>query len=148
MSGVVKLFCVASRIIYSEWNLSGKRRIALETLITTLVVIILLEHIGFCYLEMFLWTKDIGRKVFGNSREDAERTRILAANQGLYNGFLAAGLIWALFYPSGEISRHIMLFFLSCILVAGIYGGITAKRTILYIQAMPALIAIVLLLLT
>jgi len=113
-------------------------------LITALVIFIALQHIGFCYLEMFLWTKDIGRKVFGNSREDAEKTRVLAANQGLYNGFLAAGLIWGLLYPSEEVSQHIVLFFLSCVLVAGIYGGITAKRTILYIQGLPALIALIL----
>ena len=116
----------------------------LETLITSLLIFIALEHIAFCYLEMFLWTKDIGRKVFGNSREDAEKTRVLAANQGLYNGFLAAGLIWGLLYPSEEFSQHIVLFFLCCVLVAGIYGGITAKRTILYIQGFPALIALVL----
>jgi len=121
---------------------------SLESLITALLIFIALQHISFCYLEMFLWTKDVGRKVFGHSREDAEKTRVLAANQGLYNGFLAAGLIWGMLYPSEDISQHIILFFLSCVLIAGIYGGVTAKRTILYIQGLPALIAVALVLLT
>ena len=120
----------------------------MDLLITTLLIFITLQHIGFLYLEMFLWTRDVGRKVFGNSREDAQKTRVLAANQGLYNGFLAAGLIWGLSYPSEETSQHIILFFLCCVLVAGVYGGITAKRTILYIQGLPALITVILVLLT
>jgi len=99
-----------------------------------------LEHLGFLYLEMFLWTKRPGRKIFGNSREDAEKTKVLAANQGLYNGFLAAGLIWGLVYPVAHVGYQIQLFFLICVVIAGVYGGLTAKKTILLIQGLPALI--------
>ena len=104
------------------------------------VVIVTLEHLGFLYLEMFLWTPRAGRRVFGNSREDAEKTKVLAANQGLYNGFLAAGLIWGLLYPVAQVGYQIQLFFLICVIIAGIYGGITAKKSILLIQGLPALI--------
>jgi putative membrane protein len=100
-------------------------------------------HIGFLVLEMFLWTKPIGLKTFRMTKEVAESSATLAANQGLYNGFLAAGLFWGLI--SGMDS--IRIFFLVCVLSAGIYGGLTANRTILYIQALPALIGLVLMLL-
>ena len=109
-----------------------------------LCLIVALEHLGFLYLEMFLWTKKTGRKIFGNSREDAERTKVLAANQGLYNGFIAAGLIWGLVYPVAQIGYQIQLFFLVCVTIAGIYGGITVKKSILLIQGLPALIGAVL----
>ena len=112
----------------------------MEILIIILTSIIAFEHLGFLYLETFLWTKPLGRKVFGNNLEDAEKTKTLAANQGLYNGFLSAGLIWGLLHPNPAFGTQIIFFFLACIIVAGIYGGITAKRTILYIQALPALI--------
>jgi len=103
-------------------------------------LVVALEHLGFLYLEMFLWTQKAGRRIFGNSREDAEKTRVLAANQGLYNGFIAAGLIWGLVYPVAQVGYQIQLFFLICVTIAGIYGGITAKRSILLIQGVPALI--------
>lgn len=98
--------------------------------------LIALLHVYILVLEMFLWDKPAGRKAFGHSLEKAIESKVLAANQGLYNGFLAAGLIWGLYL--GAAGFDIKVFFLSCILVAGIYGGITAKRKILYIQALPA----------
>ena len=107
------------------------------------IAIIACLHIGFLILEMFLWTKPYGLKTFGMTQETAVASATLAANQGLYNGFLAAGLVWGLI--SGNPS--IKIFFLICVLVAGIYGGLTAKRSILYLQALPALIGIILVLL-
>ncbi len=112
---------------------------AIATIIVIAVIAIL--HVGFLALEMFFWNHPVGRKIFGMTKEVSESSATLAANQGLYNGFLAAGLIWGL--VSGEFSAK--LFFLVCVLVAGIFGGFTAKRSILYIQALPALIGLVLL---
>src|SRR5215213_1419663 len=103
-----------------------------------LVGIVALLHVGFLVLEMFFWDHPIGRKRFGLTPEFAKESANLAANQGLYNGFLAAGLIWGLVTQSTPIQ----LFFLICVLIAGIYGGLTARRTILYIQALPALLAL------
>ena len=105
------------------------------------VLVVALLHIGFLVLEMFLWTKPFGRKTFGLSRELAEATKGLAANQGLYNGFLAAGLIWGVI--EGERAFAIKVFFLGCVIVAGIFGAITAKRSILFVQAVPGLIALI-----
>lgn len=116
----------------------------MELVISFLVLLISFEHFGFLYLEMFLWTKKQGRKIFANSVEDAEITKVLAANQGLYNGFLASGLLWGFFHPAPEIGLQIILFFLICIIIAGIYGAITAKVSILYIQALPALVTVAL----
>jgi putative membrane protein len=109
-----------------------------------LVVIIALLHVGFLVLEMFLWTGPIGARVFALTPEFAAQSAVLAANQGLYNGFLAAGLVW------GAIAnkRDVMIFFLLCVLVAGVYGGLTAKMSILYVQAAPALLALIVLMLT
>lgn len=105
-----------------------------------LAALVALLHLYFLVLEMFLWTKPMGRRVFGLSPEQAELTRVLAANQGLYNGFLAAGLVWGIWLgPQGEAIR---LFFLICVLVAGIYGGLTASRRILFVQALPAALGI------
>jgi putative membrane protein len=95
--------------------------------------------IGFLGLEMFFWDHPFGRKRFGLTPEFSKASASLAANQGLYNGFLAAGLIWGLI--TGDTS--IKIFFLVCVLIAGIYGGFTARRTILYIQALPALLALI-----
>ena len=105
------------------------------------IAIIAILHLGFLVLEMFLWNHPIGRKTFQMTKEVAESSATLAANQGLYNGFLAAGLIWGLL--SGELP--VKFFFLGCVLIAGIFGGFTAKRSILYIQALPALIGLLLL---
>jgi putative membrane protein len=110
-----------------------------------LVGFIALQHIAFLVLEMFLWEKPIGRKVFGNTKEAAVASKTLAMNQGLYNGFLAAGLIWGLSF--GAAGMSIKVFFTACVLIAGIFGGLTASRKILYIQALPALITLILLLL-
>ena len=109
-----------------------------------LIALIALLHLWFLILEMFLWTRPSGRKAFGLSQEFAEQSKALAANQGLYNGFLVAGLVWGLWL--GHDGLDIKLFFLGCVLVAGIFGGITAARKILWVQALPAAIALLLLL--
>lgn len=100
-------------------------------------------HIGFLILEMFLWQTPFGRRTFGLTPEFAAQSAKLAANQGLYNGFLAAGLIWGLLAPHDGF--YIKIFFLTCVIVAGLYGGFTVKKSILVIQGLPALIALVLL---
>ena len=102
-----------------------------------LIVIVALLHLYFLVLEMFLWTTPQGLRIFRLTPEKAEMTAILAKNQGLYNGFLAAGLFWSLW-----AGRDASIFFLVCVLVAGIYGGLTASRSILYVQALPAVIAL------
>jgi len=111
-----------------------------------LIALIALEHLYFLVLEMFLWTKPRTRAAFGMSAEQAEQTKVLAANQGLYNGFLAAGLIWA-FTESRLFGVPLALFFLACVLIAGLYGGFTANKRIWLIQALPAAIALLVLLL-
>jgi putative membrane protein len=110
-----------------------------------LIALIALEHLYFLVLEMFLWTKPRTRAAFGMSAEQAEQSRVLAANQGLYNGFLAAGLVWSLLAPAAYATQ-LALFFLACVLVAGLYGGATANKRIWYLQALPAGIALVVLL--
>ena len=107
-----------------------------------LVGAIALLHVYILVLEMFLWTTPRGRKAFGLSEDFARQTKVLAANQGLYNGFLAAGLAWSLVHPMPEFAWQIALFFLACIAVAGIYGAATSSRRILFIQTVPAVIAI------
>jgi len=109
--------------------------------VTDLVIgLVLCLHVFFLILEMFLWTKPIGLRAFGQTRETAEASKVLAGNQGLYNGFLAAGLLWGLLL--GPAGFGVKAFFLGCILVAGIYGGLTASRKILLLQALPAAIAL------
>ena len=99
-------------------------------------------HIYILWLEMFAWTTR-GRKVFKTIPEDQfEKTKVMAANQGLYNGFLAVGLIWSLLITDVDWSRNIALFFLSCVLVAGIYGALTASKRIFYVQAVPAILGL------
>ena len=110
----------------------------------SLIGIVALLHLGFLTLEMFFWDHPFGRKRFGMTPEYSKASASLAANQGLYNGFLAAGLIWGI--VSGEFA--VKLFFLSCVLIAGIFGGFTAKRSILYIQALPALLGLIFLFLS
>jgi len=107
-----------------------------------LVSLVAIEHCYFLVLEMFLWTKPIGLKTFNLTAEFAEQTASLAANQGLYNGFLAAGLVWALF--SKQQGYSLKIYFLSCIIVAAVFGALTAKISILYIQGFPALLALLL----
>lgn len=104
-------------------------------------------HVYITVLEMFLWTTPRGRKAFKLTADFAEKTRVLAANQGLYNGFLAAGLAWGLLHPVAEVAGQIQLFFASCVLVAGLYGGSTASPRIFYVQALPAAVSIALVLL-
>ena len=113
---------------------------------TIVIAIVALLHAYFLVLEMFLWTKPAGRRAFGLTAEFAEQSKALAANQGLYNGFLVAGLIWGL--SLGVAGLSVKVFFLTCVLIAGIFGGLTASRKILWIQALPALIALLLLLLS
>lgn len=98
-------------------------------------------HVYFLVLEMFLWTTPFGRKTFRRSAEEMEQTKILAANQGLYNGFLAAGLVWSL-VASEHLAHPLRVFFLSCVIVAGIYGAMTAAKQILFVQAVPAIAAL------
>ncbi|KQX35810.1 hypothetical protein ASD04_13650 [Devosia sp. Root436] len=106
-----------------------------------LVALVALLHLYILVLEMFLWTGPRGQKAFGLTPEFAAQTKALAANQGLYNGFLAAGLIWSLVHPQPEFAWQIAMFFLACVAVAGIYGAATASRKILFIQTVPAVIA-------
>ena len=97
-------------------------------------------HLYFLVLEMFLWATPVGQKVFGRTAAEQESTKVLAANQGLYNGFLAAGLVLSL--AGGSVAIPIRMFFLGCVVVAGIYGGFTATRKILFVQAVPAALAL------
>ena len=113
----------------------------LATLANIAVALVALSHVGFLVLEMFLWDRPLGRKVFASTPEESKLTAPLAANQGLYNGFLAAGLVWGL----ASDSVPVLTFFLVCVVIAGIFGGLTAKRSILVIQALPAIVALALL---
>ena len=108
------------------------------------VASVALLHLLFLVLEMFLWKRPLGLKIFGLSREKAEETAALAANQGLYNGFLAAGLVWGL--VRGAAGSDVKVFFLACVVVAGVFGAATAKRSILWVQALPAAVALALVL--
>ncbi len=105
------------------------------------IVIVAFLHFGFLYLEMFLWDKPRGMKSFHMTEEFAKQSKTLAMNQGLYNGFLAAGLIWSLFADSST-----KIFFLSCVVIAGIFGALTVSKRIFYMQALPAIIALALVL--
>lgn len=116
----------------------------MSSLTTVAISIVILLHGLFLILEMFLWNTPFGRKTFGLKEEYARQSAALAANQGLYNGFLAAGLLWGL---AGSGGFDALIFFLSCIIIAGIYGALTAKRSILFLQALPAAIAMALLIL-
>lgn len=109
------------------------------------VVLVALLHVYFLILEMVLWTKPLGLKTFGNTQAKADESAVLAANQGLYNGFLAAGLIWGLVYPIPSFGLEIKTFFLLCVIVAGLYGAWSVSRRILYVQAAPAFVALALL---
>lgn len=108
-----------------------------------IVVLVALLHIYFMILEMFLWTKPRGLRIFGQSFEKAQSSATLAANQGLYNGFLAAGLLWSLFISDPQHATHTKIFFLTCVTVAGIYGGWSVNRKIFFIQAVPAILGLI-----
>jgi putative membrane protein len=103
-----------------------------------------LLHAYFLVLEMFLWDKPFGRRVFKTTPEYAAASKTLAANQGLYNGFLAAGLVWGL--ALGDAGVHVKVFFLACVVIAGVFGAATASRAILFVQAIPGILALALLL--
>jgi putative membrane protein len=110
-----------------------------------LVIFIAIEHIGFLILEMFLWTRPIGQKIFKLESDFAQQSAALASNQGLYNGFLAAGLIWSLLASNQSFSTQLRTFFLSCVLIAGIFGWWSiGSKNILILQATPALIGLAL----
>lgn len=113
----------------------------MNIVINIIIGVTALLHIGFLTVEMFLWDKPTGRNIFHTTAEFAAQSKTLAANQGLYNGFLAAGLIWGLFADDS-----VKIFFLSCVIIAGIFGAFTVSTRIFYIQALPALIGLVLLL--
>jgi putative membrane protein len=112
-----------------------------------MVALVAALHVYFLVLEMFLWTRPLGLKTFHNSPEKAADSAVLAANQGLYNGFLAAGLIWGLVQAVPAFAFQIKIFFLLCVIVAGVYSAATVSRRILLVQAAPAAIALILLLL-
>jgi putative membrane protein len=120
-----------------------ERNMMLTILRMILVGFVALEHLYFLYLEMFAWTTPRVQRVFGTTPEIARASKVLAANQGLYNGFLAAGLLWGLIHPTVTTGNEIQIFFLGCVLVAALYGGLTAKRSILLIQGTPALLALI-----
>jgi len=106
-----------------------------------LVLMVGALHIYIMVLEMFLWASPIGVRTFRRSREEQESTKVLAANQGLYNGFLAAGLLWS-FGVSADLAFMLRVFFLACVIVAGVYGAMTAVKRILFVQALPAAVAL------
>ena len=110
-----------------------------------LVALVAALHVYFLILEMFLWTRPLGLKTFRNSPEKAAASAVLAANQGLYNGFLAAGLIWGLLQGNPGFAFQIKVFFLLCVIVAGVYGAASVSRRILFVQAAPAALALILL---
>ena len=111
-----------------------------------LVAFVALQHVGFLVLEMFLWTTPPGLRTFAMTPEQATATAVLAANQGLYNGFLAAGLVWGLL--SGRKGLPTKVFFLACVIVAGVFGACTAKASILFVQGVPAMLALTAVVLT
>jgi putative membrane protein len=115
-------------------------------LANVLVGLVALLHLYFLVLEMFFWNKPLGRRVFGTTPEFAQASAVLAANQGLYNGFLAAGLFWGLVL--GPAGFGIKVFFLGCVIVAGVFGALTVSRKILWVQALPAAVALALVLLS
>ena len=117
----------------------------MKLLQTLLIAIVAFEHIYFLILEMFLWVKPKGIKTFGlESQEFANKTKVLAANQGLYNGFLAAGLLWSIIETRPDFSKALAIFFLSCVIIAGIYGAYSTKKIrLFYIQSIPAILALI-----
>ncbi len=117
-------------------------------MINVLIAVIALLHFYFLILEMFFWTKPLGLKIFRNSIEKAQASKVLAANQGLYNGFLSAGLVWGLVQNDVNFAFQIKLFFLGCVVVAGVFGAASVSKQIFWIQAAPAILASALLIMT
>ena len=118
----------------------------MSAIANVVVGLVALVHVYILVLEMFLWDKPAGLRAFGQTKEAAAASKVLAANQGLYNGFLAAGLIWGL--SLGADGTSVKVFFLTCVLIAGVYGAVTANRRILFVQAIPAAIGLALVLLS
>ncbi|MFT7773039.1 DUF1304 domain-containing protein [Roseateles sp.] len=114
----------------------------MQILAVVLAALVAVLHLYFLVLEMFFWTKPLGRKAFGLKADFAEQTRALAANQGLYNGFLAAGLVWGLMQGAAGAGKPWLVFFLGCVIVAGVFGAATASRKILFVQALPGALAL------
>lgn len=120
----------------------------MDSILKIIIALVALMHGYFLYLEMFAWTTT-GKKVFRNFPKDLfEPTKGLAANQGLYNGFLAAGLVWSLLISDVVWQKYIALFFLGCVTIAGVYGGLSISKKIFFIQGIPALVGLVILLIT
>lgn len=117
----------------------------MELLINIAVILIALLHIYILVLEVFLWTESRTRKIFGITNEQAQLTKTMASNQGVYNGFLAAGLLWSLITPNQLVAIEFKFFFLACVFLAGLYGSVTVHKRIIFIQALPAFITLVLL---
>jgi len=120
----------------------------MENGVTGLITLIAVLHVWFLTLEMFLWTKPIGLKTFNQSLEVAQASAVLAANQGLYNGFLVAGLVWSVLTRDPIQAFDLKFFFLGCVVVAGLFGGLTVNKKIFFVQMLPAAVAFVLLYLT
>lgn len=118
----------------------------MEVIASIAVGLVALLHLYFMMMEMFFWDRPLGMRAFGLKQDFAKATKALAANQGLYNGFLAAGLVWGLFLGAGGF--QIKLFFLGCVIVAGVFGALTASRKILFFQALPGAVALVLVVLS
>ncbi|MBM3462423.1 MAG: DUF1304 domain-containing protein [Armatimonadetes bacterium] len=108
-----------------------------------ITLMIAVQHVYILYLEMFAWDKPLGRKIFRTTKEFAVESAALAKNQGLYNGFLAAGLFWSLTVPDPAMAVALQKFFLGCVAVAGVYGGLTAARNILFVQGLPAIVGLI-----
>lgn len=136
-TAVSAILCITAAFAAS-WLLIPE--LTMSSVAVALVVLVALLHVYFLVLEMFLWTTPVGRRAFGTTQEQAEQSKVLAANQGLYNGFLAAGLGWGLVL--GAAGRTIVVFFLLCVIVAGVFGAATASKKILWVQALPAMAAL------
>jgi putative membrane protein len=121
-------------------------RVQMSSTANIVIAVVALLHVYFLVLEMFLWDKPLGLKTFRQTQEAASASKVLAANQGLYNGFLAAGLIWGL--SRGSAGFDIKVFFLCCVVIAGVYGAATVGKKILYVQALPAALGLLLLVLS
>ena len=134
---------LSSQTVASVWDVDwGNIMVLFANILVALVAAL---HVYFLILEMFLWTRPLGLKTFGNSPEKAAQSAVLAANQGLYNGFLAAGLGWGLLQGNAGFAFQIKVFFLLCVIVAGVYGAASVSRRILFVQAAPAALALILL---
>ncbi len=115
----------------------------MEIIAKILIALVAIEHCYILWLEMFAWTTKAPKVFKSLNKELFEPTKALAANQGLYNGFLAAGLVWSLLIENHAWSLYVAVFFLSCVIIAGIYGGLTAGKRIFYVQAVPAILALI-----